>query len=135
MSRMNWTAANNRQRVREHGAETVNGSMTGTATVPSAGGGRELKARRKASPLTEAIVLDKWWRNRGGEAIYVRLAPYEGQTLIDIRTWFTDKDGISRPGKGYACRVKHLARLHAALTMALAKAKELGLIDDDVAAE
>jgi hypothetical protein len=105
--------------------------MTGTARVPSASGGREPKARRKASPLTEAIVIDKWWRNRGGEAIYVRLAPYEGQTLIDIRTWFTDKEGISRPGKGFACRAKHLRQLVDALTKALARARDLGLLDDD----
>jgi hypothetical protein len=127
--RMNWSAANNRRRIREHGAETVNGLMTGSR-APSVAPDQQPKTRRKVSPLTEAVVIDKWWKNRGGEAVYVRLAPYEGHTLIDIRTWFTDKQGISQPGKGFACTAKHLPQLVKALTKALATAQEFGVLED-----
>lgn len=129
MTRMNWTATNNRRRIRDRGAETVNGAAFG-GNSPSAQP-EARKAKCKASPLSEPIIIDRWWKNRAHDAIYVRLAPYEGQSLLDIRVWITGSDGITKPTKGLSCRVKHLPRLHAALTRALAKAHELGLIDDD----
>ena len=125
MSRMNWTAANNRRRVLQHGTESINGARSAAAVS------KPESARCKAPQLAESIIIDRWWKNRAHDAVYVRLTPFKGHALIDIRTWFTDKEGISRPGKGFACRVKHLPRLVDALTKALAKARELGLIDND----
>jgi hypothetical protein len=90
---------------------------------------RTATARRPT--LDGPIIIDRWWKNRAHDALYVRLAPYEGQSLLDIRVWITGSDGITKPTKGLSCRVKHLPRLHAALTLALAKARELGLLDDD----
>jgi hypothetical protein len=57
-----------------------------------------------------------------------RFRPLKVTNLIDIRTWHS-ADGKLVPGKGLAVGVKHLPRLAAALTNAVAKATELRLID------
>jgi hypothetical protein len=79
--------------------------------------------------LDEPLIVGEWWKNRGGESIRVRLSTYEGHNLIDIRGWFTGDDGVLKPGKGFACTVKHLPKLVDVLAKAAAKARELGLIE------
>ena len=81
-------------------------------------------------PLDEPIIIRQWWKNRAGEAVRVTLSTYADRNLVDLRTWFT-ADGKLRPGKGFAADVRHLPRLVAALTKAVAKATELGLISAD----
>jgi hypothetical protein len=80
--------------------------------------------------LAEPIIIAQRWKNCGGEAVSVQRSNYAGRDLADIRTWFT-ADGKLRPGKGFAADVRHLPRLVAALTKAVAKATELGLISAD----
>jgi len=119
--RMNWSAANRRRRVREHGAEPVETQTS-----------RHSSARPKGQQPSEPVIIDRWWKNRAHDAVYVRLAPFKNMTLIDIRVWETSRtDGITRPGKGFSARVQHLARLHEALGKALAKARDLGLVERD----
>jgi hypothetical protein len=65
--------------------------------------------------LAEPAVVAEWWKNRGGETIRVSLSTYEGRNIVDVRTWFTGTDGVMKPGKGFACSVKHLPKLIAAL--------------------
>jgi Transcriptional Coactivator p15 (PC4) len=121
---MNWSAARAMERVREHGAESIAGPRPGRKT------NRRMPAQQGPT-LPEPIIVDKWWKGRGGgEAVYVRLSTYEGHNLVDIRTWFIDGEGISRPGKGFGCAVKHLPRIVAAFTKALEKAREAGLVDE-----
>ena len=86
----------------------------------------------KTASLTEPLTVAEWWKNRRGEAIRISLSTYEGRNLADVRTWYT-ADGKLKPGKGFAAEVKHLPRLASALARAEAKARELGLIDNDVA--
>jgi hypothetical protein len=81
------------------------------------------------SSLAEPIEVAKFWKNRKGEAVIVRLSSYEGHILIDQRNWFTAPDGTLKPGKGLACSVRHLPELAAALNKALTEARSLGLID------
>jgi hypothetical protein len=81
--------------------------------------------------LSEPIEIAKFWKNRRGEAIIVRLSEYEGHPLVDARAWFTAADGTLKPGKGLACAVRHLPELAAALNKALVEARTLGLIDGD----
>jgi hypothetical protein len=81
--------------------------------------------------LSEPIVIAQWWRNRRGEAVRVQLSTWEGHNLIDIRTWHSSTEGKLLPGKGFAASVRHLPRLAAALTKAVTKATELGLISTD----
>jgi hypothetical protein len=85
--------------------------------------------------LPEPVEIAKFWKNRRHDAIVVSLSTYEGCNLIDVRT-HTMKDGRLVPTpKGVAMVVRRLPELAAAVTKALAKAKELGLIDDGGASE
>lgn len=91
--------------------------------------------RRKANPTPPThrtlAEIDKFWRDRGGRAVIVRLIEYNGHRLVDLRTFFTADDGTLRPAKGFVCNVRLLPRLARAIAKATAKARELGLIDGD----
>ena len=87
----------------------------------------------KTSALSEPVTIAEWWKNRRGESIRISLSTYEGRNLADVRTWYT-AEGKLKPGKGFAAEVKHLPRLASALVKAEAKARELGLIDDELSA-
>jgi Transcriptional Coactivator p15 (PC4) len=79
--------------------------------------------------LAEPVIVAEWWKNRRGESIRLTLNRFEGRDVIDLRTWYS-ADGRLKPGKGFAAEVRHLPRLAAAFAKAVAKARELGLIDD-----
>jgi len=78
--------------------------------------------------LAAPVIIASWWKNRGGEAIRVRLLTYEGQNIIDVRTWWTAKDGKLQPSKGFACAVKHIPKLASVLVAAARKAEEVGIL-------
>jgi len=81
---------------------------------------------------TEPIEIAKFWKNRKGDAVVVRLTSYNGFDLVDIRTHFTDKaDGKLKPGKGFTCNVRLLPELSAALDRATTRARDLGLLRDE----
>jgi len=94
------------------------------------------KTNRTASPkaplLNEPLVIDRFWRNRRGEAIVTSLEPYEGRIIVHVRTFYTDSAGKLLPTKKGVCfSANRLPDLLAAVTKAAAKARELGLIDRD----
>ena len=82
-----------------------------------------------APTLAEPITIAEWWKNRRGESIRLALNQFQGRSIVDLRTWYT-QDGKLKPGKGFAAEVHHLPRLAAAFAKAEAKAQELGLIGD-----
>jgi hypothetical protein len=86
------------------------------------------KSRASNQALTEPIVIAEWWKNRSKESIRVCLNKYEGHALIDVRTWY-QAEGKLKPGKEFRASIKHLPRLAAEITKAVAKARELGLVD------
>jgi hypothetical protein len=79
--------------------------------------------------LDEPVIISRWWKNRGGEEIRLELSTFEGHNIVNLRTWFTAADGTMRPGKGFACSARHLARLADVFDQALTKARDLGLIE------
>jgi hypothetical protein len=85
---------------------------------------------RRSTILTEPVIVDCFWRDRGGRAIYTRLGTFNGHNLIDIRTFFTRPDGTMRPAAGLSCSVRLLPNLARAIAKALTRAKELGLLVD-----
>jgi hypothetical protein len=87
-------------------------------------------ATYRPEALAEPVIVAKWWKNRRGEAILVRLSHYEGHNLVDVRNWYSGDDGKLKPGKGFAATVKHLPELAKAIQKAEVKARELGLITD-----
>ena len=67
------------------------------------------------------------------ERVLVSLKQFKGVDLIDVRKWYLDNEDDSlRPSKGIALNVKHLPQLEAAITKALAEARERGLVNTDV---
>jgi hypothetical protein len=80
-------------------------------------------------PFAETITIAEWWKNRRGESIRLVLSQFQGRGIFDLRTWYT-QDGKLKFGKGFAAEVRHLPRLAAAFAKAVARAHELGLIDD-----
>ena len=86
--------------------------------------------------LSEPLTIAKWWKNRAHDEIRLELSTYEGTNILNLRTWHTSKaDGITRPGKGFACSVKHLPKLAEVFANATSRARELHLINDDEAGE
>jgi hypothetical protein len=92
---------------------------------------------QKTALLAEPIEVAKWWKSRRRDiAVVVSLSAYEGRNLVNVREHFIGSDGCMRPTtKGLAMVVRRLPDLAAAVTKALAKARELGLLDDDEAGE
>lgn len=78
----------------------------------------------------EAIVIADWPIKRG-ETARVSIENYKGTWLISLRKWFEAEDGQMRPGKGMSLSVKHLPRVAEAMGIALATARERGLIPAD----
>jgi hypothetical protein len=87
--------------------------------------------------LDAPIVISKFWKNRRrSESVQISLAEYEGHCLINVRVYCTGTDGIDRPTpKGVAVGIRKLPELARALVNAEAKARSLGLLDDDGAGE
>ena len=102
-------------------------SLTGTDQPPP---GRKTARTQARAPsvLAEPVVIAEWSKNRAGESIQISIRNYDGLDLIDIRTFFGSADGQRRPGKGFAASVRHLPQLAKAISLALAKATELGLL-------
>jgi hypothetical protein len=83
----------------------------------------------RINTLCEPIVAAKFWRNRRGEAVVVRLKEYKGRALADIRVFVGDKTGRLVPTtKGIAVKMSKLPELAAAIRRAETKARALGLL-------
>jgi hypothetical protein len=73
------------------------------------------------------LTIAEWPRN-SRETIRVRLDRYNGQVVVDCRSWWRDSAGELRPGRGgLTLSAKHLPALADALIGALAEAHRLGL--------
>ena len=86
---------------------------------------------RPAPSLSTPIEIAKWWRNRGGEAIVVRLTNWENRIFIDVRNWVTVAGKLVPSKKGIAVGIRHLARLKAAIIKAEQQAHKLHLLPAD----
>jgi hypothetical protein len=82
--------------------------------------------------LPEPIEWRLWKNRQRRDAIVVSLSTYEGRNLISVRTYTTSQDGKMLPtAKGVSMMVLRLPELAAAVTKALKKARELGLLPDE----
>ena len=82
--------------------------------------------------LVEPIIVAEFWANRHGNSVRIQLRAVEGRPVIDIRRYFTNKDGHLRPSKKGICVViARLPDLASGISKALAKAQELGLLADE----
>jgi hypothetical protein len=82
--------------------------------------------------LAEPVVIDRFWKNRRKDAVVTSLRSYEGFNLCDLRVNYMSKAGKLEPTpKGLCVVVTRLPDLAKAINKALARAKELGLIDEE----
>jgi hypothetical protein len=99
---------------------------------------RQMPARQCPIAENEPIEIAKFWksaRNRK-QSIVVAIKHYEGHTFLDCRLFDTNAEGQSVPTtKGLTIGMARLSEFSAAVTMGLAKAHELGLLDDKSEAE
>jgi hypothetical protein len=134
---MNWTATNNRRRIRDQGAETVNGASFGgnrppAPDAPPAAADRST-SRRAQPTLPGPIEIAKYWksaRNRKQTTV-IAIKQYEGHTFLDCRLFDTNGEGQSVPtARGLTVGMARLLEFEAAVSKAVRKARELGLIVD-----
>jgi hypothetical protein len=87
---------------------------------------------QRIGPLAAPVVIADFWANRRGESVRVQLREFEGLALVDVRRHFTNDNGqLQATKKGLALAVTRLPELAAAINKALARARELDLIDGD----
>ncbi len=80
--------------------------------------------------LPEPIEVAKFWKNRRHDAIVVSLSTFDGRNIVDVRQHFMNGEGKLQPSpKGIAVTVLRLPDLADAITKALAKARQLGLLE------
>jgi hypothetical protein len=130
MTRMNWTASNNRRRIREQGAESVDGLAIGRHSAPSAQ--QAAQPRPRGPKLSEPVTVESFWANRAHDACVVTLSTFKNHNLIDIRKHSMNGTGQLVPTpKGIALTITRLPDLAKAIDKALRKARELGLLPQD----
>lgn len=95
------------------------------------GSGQKASQRTSRRPsLAKPVEIAKFWKNRRHDAVVVSLSTYEGHNLVDVRTHSMNRSGQLVPTpKGLSIVVLRLPDLAAAVNKALAKARELGLVD------
>src|SRR5882757_7543874 len=104
MTRMNWTAANDRGRIQRHGAESVAGKASGARPMPV--DQPSPRPGRKGRMLAEPVKVESFWANRAHDAIVVTLSTFNGHNLIDIRKHAMNGAGQLVPTpKGVALKV------------------------------
>jgi hypothetical protein len=82
------------------------------------------------SSIILPVIIAQWSRN-ARDTVMVRIDRYNGNSVVDIRIWWTSPTGQLRPGpKGITMSVRHLPSLACALTKAEAVARELGLLTE-----
>lgn len=134
MTGLNWSKSNARARMRARGTESMSGGrslpagQTANPTQPS-------RATAVAQTQCTLAEIDKFWRDRSGRAIVVRITEYNGHQLLDIRTFFTANDGTMRPDKGVTCPVRLLPQLARSIDKAITEARRLGYLPDTEAQE
>jgi hypothetical protein len=98
---------------------------------PSATGSPSAKyTAPRGDAMAEPVKVAEFWKNRRGESIRATLVCYEGRNCFDLRQHFTADDGELRPTKkGITIAVLRLPELVAAVSKALVRARELGLIE------
>jgi Transcriptional Coactivator p15 (PC4) len=81
--------------------------------------------------ISEPIIISRFWKNRSHDAVEVSLKSFEGMNLCDVRTYTMRDGGLVPTTKGISVVLPRLPDLARAINKALAKARELGLIDDE----
>src|SRR5262245_28888661 len=82
--------------------------------------------------LAEPLVISKFWKSGRDRknSIVVSIRSYEGHTFLDCRLFDTNSEGQSVPtAKGVTIGMRRLPQFADAVAKALAKARDLGLLE------
>jgi uncharacterized membrane protein len=88
----------------------------------------------RISKLAEPVEIAKLWKSPRNKrhTLHFAFKEYEGHAYLDVRTYVLNAKGQAVPTKaGVTVSPSRLEEFAAAATKALAKAKELGLLDDE----
>ena len=55
------------------------------------------------STIAEPVIVAEFWANRKGESIRVQLRKFEGRAVVDVRRFYTTKEGQLWPTKKGIC--------------------------------
>lgn len=75
-------------------------------------------------------VLVRAWDRNAREVVRVALDKFNGRPTINVRVWYRDGGDLKPSKSGITLSVKHIPALAESLNAALARAGELGLLDD-----
>jgi hypothetical protein len=93
---------------------------------------RKMPARECPIAENEPIEIHKMSRDRRGNALVFSLKSYQGSPFFDLRTYYTDVDGIFKPtAKGITASPSKLPEIFKAIAKSVERARELGLISED----
>jgi hypothetical protein len=81
--------------------------------------------------LPEPVQVDSFWRNRRHEAVVSKILTHEGRNIFDLRAHAMQNGKLVPTKKGVAVVVLRLPDLHKAITKALKRARDLGLLPPD----
>jgi hypothetical protein len=84
--------------------------------------------------LDEPVIVSREWLNRQHDALVVTLSTFNDINIIDVRKHSMSRGKLVPTPKGIAMKVTRLQDLLKAITKAVERARELGLIDSDEAA-
>jgi hypothetical protein len=80
--------------------------------------------------LAEPVIVSQFWKNRSHDAVVTTLSTIENRNIVDVRTHVMNEGRLVPTTKGVSMAVLRLPDLAKAINKALAKAKALGLLDD-----
>jgi hypothetical protein len=92
---------------------------------------RRMPPRQCPIEESEPIEIHKMWRDRNGNALVFSLKSYQGRPFFDLRTFYTDQNGISKPtAKGITASPRKLLEIAKAIAKTVERARQLGLLDE-----
>jgi Transcriptional Coactivator p15 (PC4) len=92
---------------------------------------RKMPARQCPIAENEPIEIHKMSRDRRGNALVFSLKSYQGRAFFDLRTYYTDHDGIFKPtAKGITASPSKLHEIAKAILKSVDRARELGLLEE-----
>lgn len=81
----------------------------------------------------EPIEIAKFWANRSGDAIIIKLVQYHGRWCVDVRRYYSTREGLFAPtNKGLMVSIGKLPDLAKAIARAETQAGKHGLISGGV---
>jgi hypothetical protein len=108
----------------------VDTRINSNTSTPVRANSAPLNGKGNNSSLPDPVLIAEWPKN-AREVVRVDLHEFNRVHVVGARVWYRDEADEIRPGKsGLTLAVKHLPALADAIGKALARAIELGLVEE-----